>query len=54
VSNVGFSFLYSVFSLGIFCYAVFKLNFSPWYFALMIFVDLIYHSYLKVLSKRET
>ena len=38
---------YYICSLLVFAYAVFVLDRSPWYFALMVFLDLSHSAYIK-------
>jgi hypothetical protein len=38
---------YYTFSLGVFAYVIFGMNASPWWFALMIVLDLLYYAYTR-------
>lgn len=41
------------FSLGVFGYAVFLKNFSPWFFLLMIVLDFLFTTYMRAARKQD-
>jgi len=45
--------LYFFASLGVFAHAVFVCGFTPWYFALMIVLDLLYFAYTVNLNRAQ-
>lgn len=47
ITNKVVMLIYASMNLGVFSYAVFKLNYSPWFFVLMVFMDIMFNHYQK-------